>query len=89
LFGGAFFTPVIVGKITHTLGWQWTFYFIAIFSAVILPFVILFVPETAYRRAATLIQTSLAKRTSITGAISKLDMSFQLRTTCASAQPQC
>ncbi len=54
LFGGAFFTPVIVGKITHTLGWQWTFYFIAIFSAVILPFVILFVPETAYRRAAYL-----------------------------------
>ncbi|KAI9870306.1 MAG: hypothetical protein M1830_004419, partial [Pleopsidium flavum] len=54
LFGGAFFTPVIVGKITHTLGWQWTFYFIAIFSGVLLPFVILFVPETAYRRAAYL-----------------------------------
>ena len=54
LFGGAFFTPVIVGKITHTLGWQWTFYLIAIFSAVLLPFVFLFVPETAYRRAAYL-----------------------------------
>lgn len=54
LFGGAFFTPVIVGKITHTLGWQWSFYFIAIFSALLLPFVILFVPETAYRRAAYL-----------------------------------
>ena len=51
LFGGAFFTPVLVGKITHTLGWQWTFYFVAIFSGALLPFVILFVPETAYRRA--------------------------------------
>ncbi len=50
LFGGAFFTPVLVGKITHTIGWQWTFYFIAIFSGVLLPFVFLFVPETAYCR---------------------------------------
>ncbi|KAF2237603.1 putative MFS transporter [Viridothelium virens] len=50
LFGGAFFTPVIVGKITHTMGWSWTFYFIAIFSGALLPCVILFVPETAYAR---------------------------------------
>lgn len=40
LFGGAFFTPVIVGKMTSTLGWQWTFYFIAIFTAAMLPLVI-------------------------------------------------
>lgn len=51
LFGGAFITPVIVGKITHTIGWPWTFYFVAIFVGVALPFVILFVPETAYRRS--------------------------------------
>ncbi|KAI9714508.1 MAG: hypothetical protein M1820_000469 [Bogoriella megaspora] len=51
LFGGAFFTPVIVGKIAHTLGWQWTFYFVAIFSGALFPIVILFVPETAYRRS--------------------------------------
>lgn len=50
LFGGAFFTPVLVGKITHTIGWEWTFYLIAIFSGVLLPFVFLFVPETAFRR---------------------------------------
>lgn len=50
LFGGAFFTPVIVGKMTHTMGWQWTFYFIAIFSAALLPLVIFFCPETAYTR---------------------------------------
>jgi len=50
LFGGAFFTPILVGKITHTLGWQWSFYLIAIFAGVMLPFVFFFVPETAYRR---------------------------------------
>ena len=51
LFGGAFFTPIIVGKITATLGWQWSFYFIAIFAAALFPFIFFFVPETAYRRA--------------------------------------
>ena len=52
LFGGAFFAPVLVGKMTSTLGWQWTFYFIAIFTALMLPLVILFVPETAFVRDA-------------------------------------
>lgn len=52
VFGGAFFTPVVVGKITHTIGWQWTFYFVAIFSAAVFPAVFLFCPETAYRREA-------------------------------------
>lgn len=54
LFGGAFFTPVVVGKITHTIGWQWSFYLIAIFSGALLPFVVFFVPETAYRRESSL-----------------------------------
>lgn len=54
VFGGAFFTPVVVGKITHTIGWQWTFYLVAIFSAVTFPAVFLFCPETAYRRDAKL-----------------------------------
>ncbi|KAF2480965.1 major facilitator superfamily domain-containing protein [Neohortaea acidophila] len=52
LFGGAFFTPVIVGTITEHLGWQWTFYFIAIFTAVMFPLIVLFVPETAFVRDA-------------------------------------
>ena len=51
LFGGAFFTPILVGKITHTLGWWWTFYFIAIFAGALFPVIFFFVPETAYRRA--------------------------------------
>lgn len=54
VFGGAFFTPILVGKITHTIRWPWTFYFISIFTAACLPLVIFFVPETAYRRAAHL-----------------------------------
>ncbi|KAK4100904.1 MFS general substrate transporter [Parathielavia hyrcaniae] len=53
-FGGAFFTPILVGKITNTLGWWWTFYFVAIFCAVCLPLVFLFCPETAYRRETSL-----------------------------------
>ncbi|KAM0701501.1 hypothetical protein Q7P35_011863 [Cladosporium inversicolor] len=52
LFGGAFLTPVIVGKMTSTMGWQWTHFFVAIFSAAMLPFLILFAPETAYNRDA-------------------------------------
>ncbi|KAI4135247.1 MAG: hypothetical protein L6R39_007851, partial [Caloplaca ligustica] len=51
LFGGAFLTPVIVGKMTHEIGWPWTFYFIAIFMGVMLPLVVFFVPETAFKRA--------------------------------------
>ena len=50
LFGGAFFTPVIVGKITHTIGWQWSFYLIAIFAGILLPLVFFFCPETTFPR---------------------------------------
>ncbi|KAK3109905.1 hypothetical protein LTR53_016360 [Teratosphaeriaceae sp. CCFEE 6253] len=50
LFGGAFFTPVIVGKLTHSMGWQWSFYLLAIFAAAMLPLVVLFVPETTFVR---------------------------------------
>ncbi|KAK1074474.1 hypothetical protein LTR74_001070 [Friedmanniomyces endolithicus] len=63
LFGGAFFTPVIVGKLTSTLGWQWSFYLLAIFAAAMLPLVILFVPETTYTRADSL-NTDIARTTS-------------------------
>lgn len=52
LFGAAFLTPVIGGKISYELGWQWTFYLLAIFGGIALPFMVLFVPETAFRRAS-------------------------------------
>lgn len=50
LFGAAFLTPVLAGKITHTLGWDWTFYLVAIFTAAALPLTFFFVPETAFKR---------------------------------------
>ncbi|KAI5308916.1 hypothetical protein KEM55_004532, partial [Ascosphaera atra] len=50
LFGGAFLTPVISGKIAESINWQWTFNFISIFTGCAIPFVFFFVPETAYRR---------------------------------------
>jgi Major Facilitator Superfamily len=50
VFGGSFMTPVIVGKMTHSIGWKWSFYFVAIFTGMMLPVIIFFLPETAYRR---------------------------------------
>lgn len=50
LFGAAFLTPVFAGKITHSLGWQWTFYLVAIFAGAALPFIFFLVPETAFSR---------------------------------------
>ncbi|KAF9692399.1 hypothetical protein EKO04_009460 [Ascochyta lentis] len=52
LFGGAFLTPVFVGMIADNIGYQWTFYFVAIFTAVLLPLLILLCPETSYKREA-------------------------------------
>ncbi|OAA77995.1 MFS transporter [Akanthomyces lecanii RCEF 1005] len=52
VFGSAFFTPIVVGKITATIGLGWTFYFVAIFTGALLPAIFLFCPETAYRRDA-------------------------------------
>jgi len=54
VFGGAFFTPILVGKITATIGWPWTFYLISIFCAAAFPAIFFFCPETAYRRDASL-----------------------------------
>ena len=54
LVGGAFLTPVFVGHIANSIGWQWSFYFVAIFGAASFPLIFFFVPETAYRRAAHL-----------------------------------
>ena len=51
LFGAAFLTPVVVGKITKSMGWQWSFYFVAIFLGASLPLMFFFVPETAFRRS--------------------------------------
>ncbi|RAH83378.1 MFS transporter [Aspergillus japonicus CBS 114.51] len=54
LFGAAFLTPVLAGKITHSLGWEWTFYLVSIFTAAALPLTFFCVPETAFRRPSEL-----------------------------------
>lgn len=54
LFGAAFLAPVIGGKISNDLSWQWTFWFLAIFSGAAFPFMFFFAPEVAYRRATHL-----------------------------------
>lgn len=54
VFGGAFFTPILVGKITDSIGWWWTFYLVSIFCAVCIFVVFFFCPETAYRRNTAL-----------------------------------
>lgn len=50
VFGGAFFTPVLVGVITDRIGYEWSFYFVAIFTAGMLPAVYFGVPETTWVR---------------------------------------
>ncbi|TLD17908.1 uncharacterized protein PgNI_01212 [Pyricularia grisea] len=54
VFGGAFFTPIVVGVITHSIMWWWTFYIVAILCAACLPLIVFFCPETAYRRDQSL-----------------------------------
>lgn len=54
VFGGAFFTPVLAGKISVVIGWWWNFWFIAIFCFVCMVAVVLFCPETAYKRDESL-----------------------------------
>ncbi|KAM0806900.1 putative Major facilitator superfamily transporter [Seiridium cardinale] len=54
VFGGAFFTPIVVGKITHTIGFWWTFYLVSIFCAACFFALFFFCPETAFRRDAVL-----------------------------------
>ncbi|KAJ9134097.1 Major facilitator superfamily transporter [Pleurostoma richardsiae] len=65
VFGGAFFTPILVGKITHTIKWWWSFYFVAIFSGACLPAVFFLCPETAYRRDTNLNTDMLAQDESV------------------------
>ncbi|KAM0564422.1 hypothetical protein ACHAPJ_000635 [Fusarium lateritium] len=80
VFGGAFFTPILVGKITESLGWKWTFYFVAIFLAATLPAVFFLCPETAYRREASL-------NTDTTGEIG-IELTAKDRRQAPSPQPQ-
>jgi MFS family permease len=64
MFGVSFLTPIISGVITdqmytpsngsHDRSWRWTFGFVAIFSGLLVPFIIFFVPEHAFDREAAM-----------------------------------
>jgi len=66
VFGSAFFTPVVVGKIADTIGWVWSFYLVAIFAGALLPVLFFFCPETAFVRDNAL-------DTDITGRVIRTD----------------
>lgn len=66
VFGSAFFTPIVVGKIADTIGWEWSFYLVAIFAGALLPLLFFFCPETAFVRDNAL-------DTDITGRVIRTD----------------
>lgn len=53
LAGSNYFTPVICGFIAEYQGWQWVFYWPAIFCAFLFVFLCLFMEETNYTRRTT------------------------------------
>ena len=98
LFGGAFLTPVFVGKITEQMGWTWTFYFIAIFVGASLPLLFFFCPETAFVRAShlntdmddeniPLADRSRSSTSSPTGSTDKQEVSDEARANGRQGQP--
>ncbi|KAH7122080.1 major facilitator superfamily domain-containing protein [Dactylonectria estremocensis] len=52
LAGSNYFAPVICGFIAEYQGWQWVFYWPAIFLAIVFVFLFLFMEETNYNRIA-------------------------------------
>ncbi|CZT42732.1 related to transporter protein HOL1 [Rhynchosporium secalis] len=86
VFGSAFFTPIVVGKMTHTIGWPWTFYMVAIFTAACLPLVVLYVPETAYRRSSHLNTDLVTSQTSHSHSYTKSDDNGHLLQTLTQQQ---
>ncbi|KAF4466160.1 serine threonine kinase 16 [Fusarium albosuccineum] len=53
LAGSNYFTPIICGFIAEYQGWQWVFYWPAIFLAFVFVFLFLFMEETNYNRTTT------------------------------------
>ncbi|KAK7417644.1 hypothetical protein QQX98_004465 [Neonectria punicea] len=60
LAGSNYFAPVICGFIAEYQGWQWVFYWPAIFLAFVFVFLFLFMEETNYNRMTTDISTDTA-----------------------------
>jgi MFS family permease len=58
LAGSNYFAPVICGFIAEYQGWQWVFYWPAIFNAVTLVFLFFFMEESNYQRQTTIVGTT-------------------------------
>jgi hypothetical protein len=59
LAGSNYFAPVICGFISERQGWQWVFYWPAIFNAATFIFLFFFMEESNYQRKTTDIVTAL------------------------------
>jgi hypothetical protein len=60
LAGSNYFAPVICGFIAERQGWQWVFYWPAIFNAVTFVFLFFFMEESNYQRKTAGVVTALA-----------------------------
>ncbi|KAF2799409.1 putative MFS transporter [Melanomma pulvis-pyrius CBS 109.77] len=56
LAGSNYFTPIICGFIAEYQGWEWVFYYPAIFLAVVFIFLFFFMEETNYNRKTSGVQ---------------------------------
>lgn len=67
MFGVSFLTPIVSGVVTDRLSWRWTFGLVSIFAGVLVPFIILFVPEHAFNREAALEREEKSRSTQASG----------------------
>jgi len=51
LIGTTFLTPIVVGRMTHSIGWRWSFRLVALFSGLFGIGVFLYGPEHVYPRS--------------------------------------
>src|SRR5579859_2805827 len=63
MFGVSFLTPILSGVITDRLSWRWTFGLVSIFAGLLVPFILLFVPEHAFNRDVALARDEKSRPT--------------------------
>ena len=84
VFGGSFMTPVVVGRMTYSIGWEWTFYILSILTGISIFVIFFLIPETAFRRAAHLNTDITTDR--VTHRSSAIGMDGELQKEAAVAQ---
>jgi MFS family permease len=68
LAGSNYFAPVICGFIAERQGWQWVFYWPAIFNAVTFVFLFFFMEESNYQRQTVVASATSNPATAVSGA---------------------